>query len=103
MDRDAQIQDIQNTVNRIEEALVGRVGDNDSIGLIEEQRNHTREIKSLRESQDRLVPQVAECVEFKRDIRKVVIGIAAIIPFLFEVIKLGAGAIWEYIKTHAKP
>lgn len=93
---DARIRNIEATVKRIEQALTGNLDDTTSVGLVEMTRTHSREIQEIKAVQNKLVPEVAELSQFRRDIKKIVIGIGAIIPFLFEVLKLGGAALWDY-------
>jgi hypothetical protein len=105
---DTRLKNLEDSMSRIEasnatiaNALLGSL-ENNSIGLIEQSRNQQRDIDTLKKSQEAMIPQVQECVEFKHDVKKVVIGIAAIVPFIFEAIKLGAAAIYEFFKNHNK-
>jgi hypothetical protein len=90
----AAIQEIKRGQDKIAAALLGDFEDN-SIGLIEQTRNLKREVAELNKAREIQELQITEVVEFKRNTKKVVAGIALVIPFVFEIIKLGVSAVWE--------
>lgn len=94
---DSRLRSIESAVKRIEEAITGSI-EGGRAGILEEQRNQKKQIEEL----NKLIPQVAELITFKNNIRKIVLGIAAIIPVAFEILKLGGTALWEMFKSHPK-
>lgn len=92
------IEEIKESQVKVAQALLGSYEKN-SVGLIEEARNMR---KDMDEAKVRLLThqeQITEAIEFKRDAKKVVTVISIVIPFLFEAIKVAAGAVWELVKT----
>lgn len=89
----ASIAEIKKGQDKILGALLGDL--DDSIGLIEHNRNLRREVTELNKAREIHEAQINEVVEFKRDTKKVVAGIALVVPFLFELVKLGVSAVWE--------
>lgn len=95
-----RLSNIEHSLRRIEDALVGSIGDNPTVGLIEKQRNQERDLAELKQFRLAVEPQVKEALAFKSEMKKLVAGIAVIIPLGFEVIKLAAEFIWEIFKGH---
>lgn len=94
------IEEMSKDIKEIKAALVGSIADKEP-GLIEQQRVIKRDVGELQTLTSAHETQISEIVEFKKDAKKVVAGIAFVIPFAFELLKLGAGALWDLIK-HAK-
>lgn len=90
------IQEIKRGQDRISAALIGSLED-DAVGLIEQSRNLRREVSELNKAREINEAQIIDLMAFKSDIKKIVAGIAVVIPFLFEIVKLGVSAVWEVI------
>lgn len=95
------IEEIKTTQLRIANALLGSL-DEHSVGLIEEVRNLKSQIIPLQTQIKELTDQVNLLETFKNDVKKVVAGIAIVIPLLVEVIKFGLTAVWELVRTGPK-
>jgi hypothetical protein len=97
---DSRLHNIEQTVTRIERALVGSVDAEgiSTIGIIEKQRNQERELIELKEFKAVALPQIKESLDFKRNIMKVVAGMSIIIPLIVEVLKYGGEAIINVVK-----
>lgn len=91
------IGEIKDSLHQISVALLGSY-DKQSIGLIEEARSLRREVEELKATRKLQEGQIESLLEFKRDAKKIVAAIAVVIPFVFEVLKVGWVAAWEYIK-----
>jgi transcription initiation factor TFIID subunit TAF12 len=96
---EASIKEIKESQAKIEQALLGGL-DKNSIGLIEESRSQRREIEILKTRSEIQASQIQEQEEFRKDAKKIVTGIAIVIPFVFELVKLGCMGVWEVIKAH---
>lgn len=92
------IDEIRNTQNKVAAALLGSL-EQQNPGLIEESRNLRKEVEELKIKTVKVESEVTTLVEFKQDIRKIVIGIAMIVPFIYEILKGSLYFIWEYLKT----
>lgn len=88
------IEEIKEMQNRIALALLGSY-DRQSIGLIEESRSLRREVDELKATRNLQEEQISELLEFRRDAKKIVAGIAIAIPFIFEVLKNGFLFLWN--------
>lgn len=91
------IEEIKETLNKITIALLGSY-EKQSIGLLEESRTLRKEVDDLKATRKLQEEQIETLLEFKRDAKKIVAVIAIIIPFVFEVVKVGWVALWEYLK-----
>jgi hypothetical protein len=91
------IEEIKDTLNKITIALLGSY-DKQSVGLLEESRALRKEVDDLKATRKLQEEQIEGLLEFKRDAKKIVAAIAFVIPFAFEILKVGWTAFWEYIK-----
>ena len=92
---------IQISQTKIEHALLGDL-DKGSVGLIEEARTARREINDLRQIYSSLAPQVKESIDFKNNLKLMVAGIAVVVPFAFDLIKIGFTHVWDAIGRGGK-
>jgi transcription initiation factor TFIID subunit TAF12 len=92
------IEEIKESQQKIASALLGSYEKN-SIGLIEESRNQRRELDTLKAQQQITQVQLEETLQFKKDAKKIIAGLALVVPFLFELVKLGGSVLWELLKS----
>lgn len=83
--------------DKIVAALLGSY-ENNQVGLIEQTRNIRKDLDEIVAKTEEHGKQIEEVIEFKRDTKKIVIGIGFIIPVLFESLKLIFTFLWEAIK-----
>lgn len=93
------IQEIKQSQAEIANALLGSLK-SDSVGLIEETRSQRKELDSLSSISKVQITQIQDLLEFKRDVKKIIAGIALIVPIVFELLKFGCVAILEFFKVH---
>jgi len=91
------IEEIKESQQKIATALLGSYEKN-SVGLIEESRNLRRDVECLVKNQAIQQTQLTEVLEFKADAKKIVAGIAIIVPFVFELLKIVLSGAWEMLK-----
>lgn len=93
------VREIREAQARIEEALLGSM---EKPGLLEEQRNMKRELDALTNASKIHATDIAQLKEFRRDMKKMVTGIALLIPFAFEIGKGLLTVVWEFVKGLVK-
>jgi hypothetical protein len=91
------IEDIKTSQDKIAHALLGSYEKN-SVGLIEEARNLRRDVDESKHRLNTHDVQITEFTEFRSDAKKIVAGIAIVIPFIFELVKFGFSFLWDMIK-----
>ena len=91
------IEEIKQSQERIAHALLGSYEKN-AIGLIEESRNLRRDVEELKTSSKIQEVQIDEVLEFKSDAKKIVTGIAFVVPIIFEFGKVVVTLLWESFK-----
>lgn len=92
------IDEIRQSQIRVANALLGSL-DNNSVGLIEAARILRKEVDINNAAILRHHEQIDGLVMFRSDIKKIVAGIALLVPIGFEVVK-GLGAmLWEYVRS----
>lgn len=82
----AKLDKIEQSVEKIEIALLGN--------LDRTQRGLLVETEQLRKEVDEIKPALA----FYKNAKVIVGAIALVVPFLFEVIKLAVGNLWNVVK-----
>jgi len=95
-DLQKSIEEIKASQEKVANALLGSFEKN-SIGLIEESRNLRRDVDELKGHGKIHEAQITEILTFKNDAKKIVAGIAIVIPFVFELIKVGVSALWDVL------
>jgi hypothetical protein len=93
-----EFSELRADVKEIKDALLGSVT-NKSVGLLEESRSLRRDVDELKHARELHELQIREAIQFKNDAKKVVAGIAIVVPFIFEILKLGVVALWEMFKA----
>jgi hypothetical protein len=91
------ITEIKDTQNKIFVALLGGL-DKDSVGLLEESRQLRRDVNDLKTTVKSQATQIEEVVTFKRNVKIIVAGIAVVVPFVFELIKVTVGNLLNFFK-----
>lgn len=91
------IDEIRTTQIKIANALLGSF-DKNSVGLIEEVRTLRREADTSNTMVQMHHEQISELQTFRNDIKKLVAGIALVVPIAFEIIKGMARMGWDYLK-----
>jgi hypothetical protein len=95
---ETELSELRADIKEIKDALIGSVS-SQSVGLLEEARKLRREVDDLKHARELHDLQIREAIQFKSDAKKVVAGIAIVVPFIFEIIKLGVVALWEMFKV----
>jgi outer membrane lipopolysaccharide assembly protein LptE/RlpB len=91
------ITEIKDTQNKIFVALLGGLY-KDSVGLLEESRQLRRDVNDLKTTVKSQATQIEEVVTFKRNVKIIVAGIAVVVPFVFELIKVTVGNLLNFFK-----
>jgi hypothetical protein len=91
------IEDIKESQEKIAHALLGSYEKN-SVGLIEETRNLRRDVDDSKSRLNTHAEQISEFQEFQGNAKKIVAGIAIVIPFVFELLKFGVGFLWDMVR-----
>src|SRR4051812_32485859 len=89
---------LQHTVNEIRDALLGELGGRK--GLMEETRAMREDLDLLRADVAKNKIVINDLSVFKSDAKKIIAGIALVVPILFELLKLGFVALIELVKNH---
>lgn len=92
------IDEIRASQIRVANALLGSL-DRESIGLIEGHRVLRKEMDINNNTIQSHDKQINELNAFKGDMKKVVAGIALLVPVLFEIVKNVGGMVWTYLAT----
>lgn len=95
---EATLEEQSKDIKEIKDALLGTFGKNPSIGLIEETRSLRQKVTTLEEIITKQQIETTANTEFRRDSKKIVAGIAIVIPFLVEILKFGFISLWELLK-----
>jgi len=92
------INEIRQSQIKVANALLGSLESN-SIGLIEGQRILRKEMDVNNAATLKHDDQIGALITFKSDIKKIVAGIALLVPIGFEIVKGIGAAAWEYLKS----
>lgn len=96
LQRDKLLYEVRDSQVKIANALLGSL-DTASVGLIEQARVTRNDLNQITERVEVHNVKLDDLVEFKRDIKKIVAGIAFIVPVLFEVIKSLIEVVWSHV------
>lgn len=94
------IEEIRITQMKVAGALLGSLEQNVP-GLIEEARNIKKIVEILVTDNKIQDKELKELSEFRSSIKKIVAGIALIVPFVFEIVRGIILLIWDYLKNGA--
>lgn len=93
-----EISEIKDTQIKIANALLGSF-DKSSVGLIEEVRSLAKLSHDNAMAIKTLEQEALNQQNFRRDAKKLIMGLALVVPFAFDIIKGMATLFWEYLKT----
>jgi hypothetical protein len=96
LQRDKLLQEVRDSQVKIANALLGSL-DSTSVGLIEQARASRAELNEVKERVELHNVKLEDLGEFKRDIKKVVAGIAFLVPVIFEVLKTLVETVWSHV------
>lgn len=96
LQRDKLLQEVRDSQVKIANALLGSL-DSAAVGLIEQARTTRSDLNEVTERVDVHNIKITDLVEFKRDIKKIVAGIAFVVPVVFEVVKTLIEVVWSHV------
>ena len=96
LQRDKLLQEVRDSQVKIANALLGSL-DSSAVGLIEQARTTRSDLNEVQERIESHNIKLDDLIEFKRDIKKIVAGIAFIVPVLFEVVKTLIEVVWSHV------
>jgi|WetSurMetagenome_2_1015567.scaffolds.fasta_scaffold294934_2 hypothetical protein len=92
------IEEIRATQIKIANALLGSF-DKNSVGIIEDVRTLKKSFDSVEITSQLHSSQINELQVFRNDMKKLVAGIALVVPIAFEIVKGLATILWEYLRS----
>ena len=96
LNRDKLLQEVRDSQLKIASALLGNL-DSASVGLIEQARVTRHDLNNVVDKVELHHIKIEDLITFKRDIKKLVTGIAITVPVVFEVVKLISEVVWKSV------
>ncbi len=92
------IEEIKGTLGKVEEAIVGSLNKSSGPGLIEETRSLRKDVIEIQARVQQNTQNVAECIAFRKSVKKAVAFITICVPFLAEGLKFVLISVWDFVK-----